>query len=619
MGKLLLVGRLAVRDIRHRPAQAALLLIAIAAGAMTLTLGLGLAGTTNQPYARTRTATRGPDVVAAVFPRLNPATLPVPSSGSTIPGSKIALEPADVSELVSLESAPGVNAHSGPFPVTWTSLRTRGVTASAEVEGRGSAPSSVDQPRLVQGTWIRSGGVVVEAGFASALGLQVGDRLSLGATPFEVVGIAVTAAAPTYPNVCKFACIASGRLGSFSDTGLLWVTETDVEHLAARDSLPIAYQENLQLQDPADAVAFSNHYDAGATAGVVLLRAPRLIAWQTIRSDDNAAIANVQLTLFTGSWLLALMALASVAVLVGGRMATQSRRVGLLKAIGSTPFLIAVILLLENVLVSLCGAAVGLVVGWLTMPLLDASGASLLGAPSAASLSGSTVGVVVAVALAVACVATSVPAIRAARQTTVAALGDSARAPRRRAWVVALSAHLPAPLLVGARLAARRPRRLMLNLFSVAVATSGLVAVLVLHSTSRQFLTPNLLSATTIVSVMLVVLAAVNAVFIAWAMVVDARHSAALTRALGATPEQITTGLCGAQLLPCVIGALLGIPGGVGIYAIATSGGKVILPSPLSLVAMVAITLLAVGVLTAIPGWIGSRRPPGEVLQSETA
>jgi putative ABC transport system permease protein len=42
MGRLLLVFRLAVKDIRHRPVLAALLLIAIAAGATTLTLGLTL-------------------------------------------------------------------------------------------------------------------------------------------------------------------------------------------------------------------------------------------------------------------------------------------------------------------------------------------------------------------------------------------------------------------------------------------------------------------------------------------------------------------------------------------------------------------------------------------------
>ncbi len=67
-GRAFLVFRLAIKDLRHRPAQALLLLLAIAAGTTTLTLGLALHGTTNNPYARTRAATNGPDVVATVMP-----------------------------------------------------------------------------------------------------------------------------------------------------------------------------------------------------------------------------------------------------------------------------------------------------------------------------------------------------------------------------------------------------------------------------------------------------------------------------------------------------------------------------------------------------------------------
>lgn len=163
MGKVLLICRLAVKDIRHRPAQAVLLLLAIATGAATLTLGLALRGTTDNPYARTRAATNGPDVVATVFP-----------GGSKAPGSATSVGPggsggpsgsgsADAGGLVVLEHASGVAAHSGPFPVTWALLRMGHTTAGAEVEGRSTAPSSVDRPRLLQGAWIRPGGVVVEA------------------------------------------------------------------------------------------------------------------------------------------------------------------------------------------------------------------------------------------------------------------------------------------------------------------------------------------------------------------------------------------------------------------------------------------------------------------------
>jgi ABC-type antimicrobial peptide transport system permease subunit len=249
--------------------------------------------------------------------------------------------------------------------------------------------------------------------------------------------------------------------------------------------------------------------------------------------------------------------------------------------------------------------------------LLDQPGAGLLGAASPAALTGLTVALVVALALAVAIVATLVPAIRAARQSTVAALEDSARAPRRRGAAITLSAHLPAPLLLGVRIAVRRPRRLLLNVFSVGVTASGLVIVLTVRATVGPFFGSRAAQATTIISVMLVILAAVNAVFIAWATALDTRRPAALTRALGATPDQITAGLAVSQVLPALAGALLGIPGGIGTYDALKQGGTTTIPSGLWLVTMVAGTLLAVAVLTAIPARIVARRPVTDVLQAE--
>jgi len=620
MGRALLVARLALRDLRRHPTQAVLLLLAIAAGAATLTLGLALRGTTDNPYARTRAATNGPDVVATVFPGGSNAPGP---AGAAKPGGRNAgsAGPAstEAAELLPLKHASGVVASSGPFAVTWTLLDEGHAIGSAEVEGRSSAFSSVDQPKLIQGgTWVQPGGVVVEAAFANTLGLHVGDSLRLGGTFFRVVGVAVTAAIPAYPDVCSrpFGCFLVGSIGSHNP-GLVWATEADAEHIAGTSG-PIAYFLNLKLNDPAAASAFANRYNANASP-----TAPFLSSWQSIRDGDAQVLVKVRLVLLTGSWLLALLALASVVVLVGGRMAEQTRRVGLLKAVGGTPRFVAVVLLFEHVLVGLCAAGVGLLVGWLAAPLIDGPGAGLLGAPSAPSLSGTTVVLVVALALAVAILSTFVPAIRAARQSTVAALEDSARPPRRSAAVIRLSAHLPAPLLLGVRLAVRRPRRLLLSVFSFAVTVSGLVAVLILHAqTSKELgsLGPQVTEASTIISVMLVVLAAVNAVFIAWTTALETRHPAALARALGATPGEITIGLSVALMLPALLGALLGIPGGIVIYEASRNGpGTTTLPSAPWLVTLVVLTLLGIAVLTAIPTRIGARRPVAEVLKAEAA
>jgi len=616
-GRVFLVFRLATRDLRHRPGQALLLLLAIAAGTTTLTLGLALHGTTNNPYARTRAATNGPDVVATVMPG---GSSPQAPATTAKPGAASARGPdlsaaAEAAALVPLEHASGVVASSGPFPVTWTSLRNGHTTGGAEVEGRTAAVSSVDQPKLLHGSWVQPGGVVVEAGFASALGIHVGDQLTLGAATFAVVGTAATAAIPSYPDVCAEAegCFIVGHVSS-ANPGLIWATQADVQHIAGADG-PVAYFLNLKLTDPATASAFADRYNANVSQA-----APYLLSWQRIRDGDAQVLAKVQLVLSTGSWLLALLAIASVGVLVGGRMAEQTRRVGLLKAVGGTPRIVAVVLLLEHALIGVCAAGLGLVAGWLSAPLIDGPGAGLIGAPNAPSLTVTTVGLVVALALAVAILATFVPAIRAARQSTVAALNDAARPPRRRASVIRFSARLPAPLLLGVRLAARRPRRLVLSIFSIAVTTSGLVTVLIIRASSSTWsLGPQVLRVTTIISVMLIALATVNAIFIAWTTALDARHSAALAQALGATPEQITAGLTFAQLLPALVGALLGIPGGIAIYNNPNHHGPTTLPSALWLLAIVAGTLVAIAVLTAVPTLVGARRPVAEVLQAESA
>jgi putative ABC transport system permease protein len=308
-------------------------------------------------------------------------------------------------------------------------------------------------------------------------------------------------------------------------------------------------------------------------------------------------------------------------------MADQIRRVGLLKAVGGTPSLVAAVLLAEYVVVALLAAAAGVVVGWLTAPLLTDPSAGLLGRAGMPPLTISTVGLVTAVALGVAVAATFVPAVRAARTSTVLALADSARPPRRTAWLIALSARLPVPLLLGLRVAARRPRRIVLATISIAITVSGIVAVLAAHSdlidSGSSMLDPartdRLNQVLLVIAIMLVALAAVNAIFITWATALDARHSSALARALGATPQQVSAGLSAAQVLPALVGAILGIPGGIELIAAADPDSTTPIPPLWQLLAVVPGTVLVVAALTAIPARLSARRPVAEILQSELA
>ena len=609
MGKLLLVYRLGLRDLRHRPGQAVLLLLAIAVGAATLTLSMALRGTTDDPYARTRAATNGPDVVATVLTGgANPAA---GSNTVATPGDNPAGGQADPAGLAPLTSAAGVAAHSGPFPVAWAVLRDGPVSSSTEVEARDAAPSPVDRPEVLQGAWIRPGGVVVEAGYAADLGIRVGDRLTLGGVGLDVAGTAVTAAIPAYPNTCTAeGCFLANGVAAHNP-GLLWATEADAARIAGTGG-PDAYYLNLKLADPATAPAFAARYDTDTSPA-----APYLLSWQRIRDGDAQTLARISRLLLVGSVLLALLAIASVVVLVGGRMAEQTRRVGLVKAAGGTPWLVAVVLLAEHAVVALAAALLGLGAGWSAAPLLDRPGAGLLGAAGAPSLTGATVADVAGFALAVAVAATLVPAIRAARRSTVAALNDAARTPWRWEGVLRITAHLPAPLMFGLRQAVRRPRRLMLNALSIAVTTNGLVTVMTYRDTAAIWLAdPTMTRATDTICAVLVVLAAVNAVVISWTTALDARHTAALARALGGTPNQIAAGLAAAQAVPALLGALVGIPVGLALYKIPQTGGTTP-PSPLALLALVTTIVLVVAALGLVPARLGIRRPVAETLAAE--
>jgi putative ABC transport system permease protein len=601
MGRLLLVGRLALRDLQRRKAEAVLLLVAIMAATITLTLGLVVRDAADDPYGKTRAVTHGPDVVA--------------------------VGPADNG----LAGAAGVVASSGPFPVAPAKLVTSsGRSSDVQIEGRDTAPAPVDQPSVTRGSWVRDGGVVLEAAFAQELGLRVGDAVSVGGRAFDVVGLAVTAAMAPYPAP---SCWVTGgcATGVSPDTalppgvlrspGLIWLTRAGALSLATD---PV-YLTNLRLADPSAAPAFIDAHLGTVAAqkpGRIGIGRPSLFlqSWPEIQANATRLAQDSQILLLIGAWLLGLLAVAGLSVLVGGRMADQARRVGLLKAVGGTPELVAAVLLAEYLLVALVAAAAGLVVGALTAPLLVGETAGLLGAARPA-MTWPTIGLVTAVALVVAVVATFVPALRAARVSTVRSLADAPRPPRRVGWLIRWSARLPVPLLLALRLAVRRPRRVVLAVASIAVTVSGIYVLLILN----RFLSGDgpydaaqvrvLRHVLLLWTVVLLALAAVNAIVIAWATVLDNRHSSALARALGATPGEVTAALAAAQALPALAGAVLGVPVGWGFFAVlmvitgGDSGGAA-RPSVGELAAVVLAIVVAVAGLTAVPARIGRSALP---------
>jgi putative ABC transport system permease protein len=170
----------------------------------------------------------------------------------------------------------------------------------------------------------------------------------------------------------------------------------------------------------------------------------------------------------------------------------------------------------------------------------------------------------------------------------------------------------------------------VLSAASIALLTTTLVTVLAFHATAGQprFRQPAGMSNPVIdrdsqvllvITVVLVVLAAINAIFTAWTTALDARHQLAVARSLGATPQQVSAGLSAAQLLAAVPGAIVGIPAGIGLFYAASRGGTVTIPPAWWLLTAVLGILLVLAGLTTIPARAGARRPVAEILQSESA
>ncbi|MFF5292755.1 FtsX-like permease family protein [Paractinoplanes globisporus] len=604
MGRSLLVLRLAWRDLRRRPVEAILALLVMAAATTTLAIGLALHGVTDHPYEQTRSQTAGPDAVAGFL-----------SEGGAPPTT------ADVDAVTRL---PGVTAHGAPMPLAHTTLSMAGRTATVQALGRAPDGDPVDRPLLTSGSWIGAGSVVLERAFADAIGARVGDQVSLGGQSFRVGGTAVSAALPAYPSsLCHLLCFAGVAPGPHAfDLGLVWLTPADLAKVHDRTTPAVVYLIDLRLSDPSSAPAFAAAHGTLPGPGA---SGPFVLSWQQIRDADAGVTRSAQAALQVGAVLLALLAVAGLAVLAGRRTLEQTRRVGLLKAVGGTPALIALVLLVEHVALALLAAGAGLGLGRVLAGRFTGPGAGLLGSPGPVSLTGATVAVVFTAALLVALAATLLPALRSARSATITALEAPARTPRRDGRLIALSAGLPVPLLLGLRLIGRRPGRAVLSVLSTAVTVTGLVAILTSATVAgrdtgglHNLRTERLTQVTATITVMLLVLAAVNIVFLTSATVADARHTSAVARAFGATPSQVAGGLSAAQVVPAGLGALVGAPAGLIVYRLVTRT-SLTMPSPAGLAAVLVGVVLAVVVCTAIPAGIGARRPVADVLSADTA
>lgn len=299
--------RWAQSDLRTHRGEALFLVLATAGIVVSLLLATALFGYATNPWQRTFSQTRG----AHVWIHTGVST-----------------------DLEKLSAVDGVEAVSGPYATSATTVTSRGVRASVELRATPQLPG-IGHPLITSGHWLDASnpnGVVLESHLARALLTSPGDTLALpgGSGMITVVGIADSAESRYRPG---------------NGPGLVWALPAAVQH-------PTGQVIGLRLVDPA-------HTDYAVQRAVTTLGAGaigELSTWQQTRAEaqgDNRLLGQVL-------GLFGVGALIAAGFAVHGAIATRIRGhlrdISVLKAVGFTPGQVVRVFLCQHIAYALFGA-----------------------------------------------------------------------------------------------------------------------------------------------------------------------------------------------------------------------------------------------------------------------
>jgi len=436
-------------EVRRRRLQSAVIVVMVTLASATITLGLTLLHEASSPYDR-------------AFQGQNGAHLKV-----FYDAGKVAPD-----QLASTPTALAASSFAGPWPDVYATVQHRESAQGQpryqlDLVGRDSPEAAVEALRLTSGRWVQAPGeIVVNHSFAKQNRIHLGDRLvslhTAGKPVLTVVGEAV-----------DIDQTSAG--GSIATTQRAWVLPTQVTDLAAGSGLgyEMAYRFPSapgQPQLQGGMARLRDSLPAGAVSGSL-----NHLAMREAYNVTNQFL----LTLLIAFGIIALAAsLATIVNLVLGTVLAGYREIGIIKALGFTPWQVVATLVAGMAIPALAGCAVGIPAGTaLSLPLVSQVAQRLdLPSPPAVSplaglltLAGILLGVVAAAAL---------PALRAGRMSPVAAITAGSAPRTTRAWRAPRRLRhqrLPRPLSLGAEDAFARPLRSALTVLAVMVGVTTIV------------------------------------------------------------------------------------------------------------------------------------------------
>ncbi len=446
--------RWARADLRARRGQALITVVVVAGVVATLFLATMLLQGAVNPWQQLFNRTRGADVLIYF------------ASGT------------DTSEL---RYVAGIEKAGQPYQAASATLQQGAVRSPVELRAMTPVLPAMSAPLVVAGTWLRSSapdGVVLEASFAQAVHVGVGDQITVygidGTTvQMRVIGIADTADQGFYPQWTP---------------GLIWVQHrllTKVEPSASetQEIVDLRLYDNSAVATGQVVQTIWNLYNGSSENSAV----ERYSTWQQVKDSmaSNDRLLGLLLALFG---IIALVAApCAVANVTAGRVLVQRQDIAMLKALGFTPGQVVRMLLAEQTLLGAAGAALGLVVARIM------TSAEFVRPPDGtpvglAPLSGTWMALIGVGAVLTVAIATVIPAWWAGRVSPVAAVRPSP--PRGHLSLIArlgLLFHLPAALVLGARDSLTRRLSAGLTVFGLAIPLAMITIALTCWSTIDGF------------------------------------------------------------------------------------------------------------------------------------
>jgi putative ABC transport system permease protein len=419
--------RLARADLFARPGQTALTAFAIFAAATALVVTLALRAGLDEPFADAMEQTNGAHV--SVYGELTDADV---DTLANLPG------------VAAVESQPRANVRA-PLP---------GGSVDVGLEG---LPTEIGRPHVTEGRLPSSPSeVLVERSFAREEDLRVGDPLTLGDTAYTIAGVAVTTQQATYPRWRP---------------GLAWAPEVTSNRRWV----------GVRLTDP-EAI---EPYVAAARRAVPGGRVA-VTDWHDVRDTitDQSRTYSLIISINT---LFALFAVGfTVATVISGRVLAQRREIGLMKAVGFSPRGVLALLVGEYLAIAVAAGLLGLITGAAIAPLLLKPMANVLATTTPSAFAPLPLLASFALILLAVAVFTAIPALRAGRVNTVAALalgrtGGTTKASRAARLAAAL--HLPTTARLGVKDAFTSRSRATLTVAALAIMVMTLVAALSAEAT----------------------------------------------------------------------------------------------------------------------------------------